>query len=196
MAGLGSAVDGPSVMGGQGSWRDLSSAGTSSRNTSLRRFETHQVDGIAEIPANIVEKGVSMWSEYVVGFFVEKRLPFPIVKAALARQWKVKGSYSISTDRELFYFKFNQDEDRKQVLEADSIFIAGKLFVNRQWSREVEAQKTKITSIPIWVKLMDLPKELWTDEGLGYIARLIGEPLRTDEATIERTRLMFAKIWS
>ncbi|KAF9606396.1 hypothetical protein IFM89_025085 [Coptis chinensis] len=73
-------------------------AESSSRNTALRRFETHQVDGIAEIPANILEKGVSMWSDYVVGFFVEKRLPFPMVKASLAQQWKVKGSYSISTD--------------------------------------------------------------------------------------------------
>ncbi|KAF9596706.1 hypothetical protein IFM89_012905 [Coptis chinensis] len=81
-------------------------------------------------------------------------------KETLLRKWKVKGSYSISTDRELFYFKFNQDEDRKQVLEAYPIVIAGKLFVIRQWFREVEAQKTKITSIPIWVKLMDLPKEL------------------------------------
>ncbi|KAF9619739.1 hypothetical protein IFM89_009081 [Coptis chinensis] len=163
MASPGSAINGPSVMGVQGSWRSLFAAESSSRNTALRRFKTHQVDGKVEIPANILEKGVSMWSDYVVGFFVEKRLPFPMVKAAMARQWKVKGSYSISTDRELLYFKFNLDEDRKQVLEADPIFIAGKLFVIRQWSREVEAQKSKITSIPIWVKLMDLPKELWTD---------------------------------
>ncbi|KAF9603430.1 hypothetical protein IFM89_036131 [Coptis chinensis] len=118
-----------------------------------------------------------MWSDYMVGFFVEKRLPFPLVKAAMARLWKIKGSYTISTDRELYYFKFNLDEDRKQVLDADPIFIAGKLFVVRQWTREVEAQKNKITSIPIWVKLMDLAKELWTDERLGYIASLIGNPL-------------------
>ncbi|KAF9606229.1 hypothetical protein IFM89_023812 [Coptis chinensis] len=107
------------------------------------------VDGIAEIPASILEKGVSMWSDYVVGFFVEKRLPFPLVKAALARLWKIKGSYTISTNRELYYVKFNLDEDRKQVLDADPIFIAGRLFVVHQWTREVKAQKNKITSIPI-----------------------------------------------
>ncbi|KAF9619689.1 hypothetical protein IFM89_008366 [Coptis chinensis] len=115
-----------------------------------------------------------MWSDYVVWFFVEKRLSFPLVKDALAQLWKIKGSYSISTDRELYYFKFNLEEERKQVLDADPVFIAGRLFVVRQWTREVEAQKNKITSLLIWVKLMDLPKELWTDEGLGYIASLIG----------------------
>ncbi|KAF9609170.1 hypothetical protein IFM89_013560 [Coptis chinensis] len=155
-----SAINGPVVLGEQGSWQSLFSGESSSSNTSLRRFETHQVDGIAEIPASILEKGVSMWIDYVVGFFVEKRLLFPLVKAVLACLWKIKGSYTISTDRELYYFKFNLDEDRKQVLDANLIFIAGKLFVVRQWTREVKAQKNKITSIPIWVKLMDLPKEL------------------------------------
>ncbi|KAF9590895.1 hypothetical protein IFM89_000151 [Coptis chinensis] len=116
---------GSSGFGTQGSWSSLFQDGSSSNNTSLRRFETHHVDGVVEIPANILEKGISMWKDYVVGFFVEKRLPFPLVKASLAKTWKIKGNYTISTDRELFYFKFHLDDDRKQVLEADPIFIAG-----------------------------------------------------------------------
>ncbi|KAF9623506.1 hypothetical protein IFM89_003122 [Coptis chinensis] len=125
------------------SWSSLFSGSTRTGNTSLKKFVTNSVDDIAEIPTDILNK----------------------VRDSLAKQWKIKGSYTISTDKQLFYFKFNVDEDRKQVLEADPIFIAGRLFV-----------------------------ELWTDEGLGYVASLIGEPLNMDEATRARTRLSFAKI--
>ncbi|KAF9605473.1 hypothetical protein IFM89_017492 [Coptis chinensis] len=41
---------------------------------------------------------------------------------------------------------------------------------------------------------MDLPKELWTDERLWFVASLISEPLNMDEATRARTQLSFAKI--
>ncbi|KAF9624494.1 hypothetical protein IFM89_011537 [Coptis chinensis] len=40
----------------------------------------------------------------------------------------------------------------------------------------------------------DWHMELWADEGLGYVASLIGEPLNMDEANRARTQLSFAKI--
>ncbi|KAF9620010.1 hypothetical protein IFM89_010626 [Coptis chinensis] len=74
------------------------------------------------------------------------------------------------------------------------IFLAGKLFVIAQWAQEVEAQKNEIKSLPIWVKLMDLPKELWTDDGMGFVASLVGDPKRMDEQTKRKQRLNYAKV--
>ncbi|KAF9612274.1 hypothetical protein IFM89_038844 [Coptis chinensis] len=67
------------------------------------------------------------------------------------------------------------NHDMRQVLEDDPMHITGNLFVIRQWSQEVEAQKSKIKTLPVWVKLMNLPKELWTDDGLSYVASLIAK---------------------
>ncbi|KAF9597748.1 hypothetical protein IFM89_021235 [Coptis chinensis] len=54
-------------------------------------------------------------------------------------------------------------------------------------------EKSSIKTTPVWVKPMNLPKQLWTDDGLDYVASLIGNPMCMDQATKLRQRLNFAK---
>ncbi|KAF5204037.1 hypothetical protein FRX31_006377, partial [Thalictrum thalictroides] len=94
----------------------------------------------------------------------------------------------------MFYFKFVDEEERQNVLEFGSIYIGGKLFVIRQWTKEVEMHKSKVSTLPIWIKVYHIPKELWSPKGISFIASLLGLPLCMDEKTLKRTRLEFAKI--
>ncbi|KAF5175605.1 Rna exonuclease [Thalictrum thalictroides] len=97
-------------------------------------------------------------------------------------------------DEEMFYFKFTSDEDKMGVIEKGPIFIAGRLFVLRLWSPEIEKRKKLISSVPIWVKFEGVPKRLWSSEGLGFLASIIGRPVCLDEATEKKTRLKFARV--
>ncbi|KAF9595069.1 hypothetical protein IFM89_036528 [Coptis chinensis] len=175
------------------SWSSLFKASRSDNSAALKKVNVNIVDGVATIPSELINKGINEWSNYVVGFFFGRRLPYPLVQDFVQKNWKLKGGYSISTDKDLFYFKFSLVEDMRQFLEADPIYITGKLFVIRQWTPEVEAQKSSIKTLPVWVKLMNLPKQLWTDDGLDYVASLIGNPMCMDQATKLRQRLNFAK---
>ncbi|KAF9613159.1 hypothetical protein IFM89_005930 [Coptis chinensis] len=84
-------------------------------------------------------------------------------------------------------------EDKQMVLEGVPIFIVGKIFVIRPWSPEAENHRNKATTIPIWAKLSKVPKELWTKNGLSFLASIIGGPLYMDGATSMKQRLDFAK---
>ncbi|KAF9593005.1 hypothetical protein IFM89_019732 [Coptis chinensis] len=42
-------------------------------------------------------------------------------------------------------------------------------------------------------KQADIPKQLWTDNGIGFISSIIGEPICTDDATANRVRLNYAR---
>ena len=44
------------------------------------------------------------------------------------------------------------------------------------------------------MKFFNVPLELWTNEGLGYIANVFGTFLYLDEHTFQRTRLNFARV--
>ncbi|KAF9621455.1 hypothetical protein IFM89_021527 [Coptis chinensis] len=66
----------------------------------------------------VIQQSISGWSDYLVEYFIEKRLPFHLVKANLSRQWKTKGSYEVTADDDLFYFKFSEGEDQTKILEA------------------------------------------------------------------------------
>ncbi|GAV73104.1 DUF4283 domain-containing protein/zf-CCHC_4 domain-containing protein [Cephalotus follicularis] len=49
-------------------------------------------------------------------------------------------------------------------------------------------------SIPIWVKLSNVPVHLWSNLGLSYIASVLGRPLYMDAPTIKRQALTFARV--
>ncbi|KAF5192107.1 Rna exonuclease, partial [Thalictrum thalictroides] len=177
------------------SWSDLFKTCSSSYlDTSLECLSPLIVDGVAEVPIDIVNLGLQEWSNSVVGFFVDRRLPYKLVKDSLTKMWKLKGSFTLTTDRELYYFNFSEDEDRKKIVEGGPVFIAGRLFVIRMWSEEVDRLGNKINTIPVWANLYNLPKSMWTKKGISFVASLIGVPLFSDVMTFKKERLEYARV--
>ncbi|KAF9611983.1 hypothetical protein IFM89_037266 [Coptis chinensis] len=120
-------------------------------------------------------------------------MSFPFVKQVLAKKWKTKGEFDMIVDSKLFYFKFT-NEDKLHVMELGPIYMAGNCFIVTPWSQDVEKRRKTIKDIPIWVNLYDVPKELWSDEGLGVVASRLGKPLLMDEATASKRRISFARV--
>ncbi|KAF9598617.1 hypothetical protein IFM89_028286 [Coptis chinensis] len=98
-----------------------------------------------EIPRDIIEEGISLWKDHLVGFFVEKRLPFPV-------------------------------------------------GVHSTLDQELETQRKNMSTLPIWVKLWNMPKQMWTKKGISFIASRIGKPICRDAATQKKQRLDFARV--
>ncbi|KAF9596289.1 hypothetical protein IFM89_008815 [Coptis chinensis] len=103
--------------------------------------------------SSLFQGGLNVWRDYVVGFFLEQRLPYPVIKEALKKKWRTKGDYEMVADTELFYFKFSNEEDKRKVLENSPIYIAGKYFIVTQWTQDIEKRKSTVKAIPIWVNL-------------------------------------------
>ncbi|KAF9622856.1 hypothetical protein IFM89_034986 [Coptis chinensis] len=160
----------------------------SSLSTSLHKFDMEIVNGITHIPLDLVMKGVTEWDEYVVGFFLERRLPFLTVRNLLRKRWNLKGDFEMVADEEIYYFKFSNDKDKKKVLETGSVYISGRCFVISKWSQDIERRRNSVQLIPIWVNLYNVPKELWTGDGLSFLASRIGIPVSMDEATAQKKR--------
>ncbi|KAF5199003.1 zinc ion binding / nucleic acid binding protein [Thalictrum thalictroides] len=177
------------------SWSALFKASSSKLlDTSLELFKPVFSDGLAEVPPEIIEEGLAEWNDVVVGFFVDKKLPFKLVKDSLVKIWNLKGIFSVTTDKELFYFSFSDEEDRKKVIEGGPVFIAGRLFVVRKWTEEVEMLRSRVNTMPVWINLYHLPKTLWTKKGISFVASLIGYPLFCDATTFKKERLEFARV--
>ncbi|KAF5204428.1 hypothetical protein FRX31_005983 [Thalictrum thalictroides] len=75
-----------------------------------------------------MQKGVDLWREYLVGFFVDKRMPYHLVKRSIERDWKFKAAVQITTDGKLNYFKFADPKEIMSVLEGGPIFVAGRIM--------------------------------------------------------------------
>ncbi|KAF9620144.1 hypothetical protein IFM89_010803 [Coptis chinensis] len=165
--------------------------------SKLDKIEKHSqeiINGVTIIPKEIISNGVSMWEDYLVRFFLENRMFFPYVKQYLTKKWRIKRDFDMIADSYLYYFKFTNVEDKLFVMEAGLVYMAGNCFIVMPWSQKVERRRKTIKGIPIWVNHFDVPKELWSEEGLGVVASRLGKPLLMDEATASRRRIAFARV--
>lgn len=147
-------------------------------------------------PSAVAESGAEQWCDCVVGYFLDKKLPFPVVKSIVMKIWKKFGIYDVmANDQGFYFFKFGQDGAFRKVIEAGPWHIAGQLMILKQWQPQKVLQKEQLSSIPIWVQVSNVPLEFWNAEGFSYIPSALGKPLYADAQTEKGQRLSFAKIY-
>ncbi|KAF9619289.1 hypothetical protein IFM89_006476 [Coptis chinensis] len=54
--------------------------------TGQKQFNLNLVEGVAQVPEELLTKGRSLWKDYVVGFFLEQKLPYPVVRELLRKK--------------------------------------------------------------------------------------------------------------
>ena len=64
----------------------------------------------------------------------------------------------------------------------------------RKWMPGIVPETFVFDIVPVWIKLGQIPVELWTDVGLVIVASAIVKPLSLDLATKERRQLSYARI--
>ena len=179
------------------SWKSLVSIPVKS-GSPLQFYRPHCADGklVAKPPAEAVNEGIDMWKGCLVGQFLDKRLPFPVVHSLVNRLWGKREMPDISTtENGLFFFRFNDLEARDWVMDAGPWHLAGRPFILRAWKLGMDMLNIQLSSIPIWVRFYNIPLEYWTSTCLGHIASTVGIPLHLDPLTENQTKLSFARIF-
>ncbi|GAV92685.1 DUF4283 domain-containing protein/zf-CCHC_4 domain-containing protein [Cephalotus follicularis] len=178
------------------SWKNLFSP-SSNPVSALLYFEPQIIDGIprAKPPPEVCAKGAIEWENAIVAYLVRKKLPVPKVKEVLLRKWGQVGSFSFHTvSSGVFMVKFENGHARDWVLDNGPWDIWGYHIVLKKWTKGMSLKLEDCTSIPIWVKLSNVPVHLWSKLGLSYIASVLGRPLYMDTPTTNRHSLNFARV--
>ncbi|KAJ0615176.1 hypothetical protein HanIR_Chr02g0071041 [Helianthus annuus] len=90
-----------------------------------------------------------------------------------------------------FFFKFQTKEGMDKLLEEGPWMIRNVPIILKEWSPSVTVEKEDITSIPMWVKMHDVPLAAFTEDGLSLIASKIGTPKMLDSFTAT----MYVESW-
>ena len=81
----------------------------------LQFYRPDSADGklVAKPPAEAVNEGINMWKGCLVGQFLDKHLPFLMVRSLVNRLWGKKEMPDISTtENGLYFFRFRDPEAR------------------------------------------------------------------------------------
>ena len=178
------------------SWKTLFSVHAKTSGP-LQFSRLHRTDGklVVRPSAEAMMEGIDMWKGCLVGQFLDKRLPFPVVRSLVDKLWGKKEMPDISTiENGLYFFRFRDPDARDWVTESGPWHLAGRPFILRAWKPGMDMLNIQFTTIPIWVKFYNIPLEYWTNTSLGYIASVVGNPLHLDSLTENQSKLSFARI--
>ncbi|GKA52626.1 zinc knuckle CX2CX4HX4C containing protein [Tanacetum coccineum] len=170
---------------------DLIAAGGSAKDQPnvTSNFRTLVVDPVFDgvnisIPHKVVEKVSTRFQHTLYGYFIGKRMAFPVVKYYARNNWAKHGLKRIMMNSKgFFFFKFDSRAGLKAVLEGGPWLILKSLIILKKWSMDTRLLKEELTRIPIWVKLHDVPIQVFEEDGISLIAMFIGKPVMLDSYT-------------
>ncbi|KAG5545007.1 hypothetical protein RHGRI_017464 [Rhododendron griersonianum] len=99
-------------------------------------------------PQEVIDLGSELWTDCVVGYFLDKKVPFPIVKNIIMRIWEKFGiSDVLANDQGFFFFKFSKADAYRTVMKAGPWLIAGKLLILKPWEPQMVLTKEKLNDL-------------------------------------------------
>jgi hypothetical protein len=146
-------------------------------------------------PPEVAVEGCKRWQNCLVGYMIEKKLPYSVVNGIAHRVWGSKGLLEVlANDNGFFFFQFSNAEKCSTILEAGPWLFSGKPLFLKRWQPGLILTKESHSKIPVWAKFYNIPHEFWTEDGLSYIASAVGRPLYADSLTESHKRISFARV--
>ncbi|GJV98731.1 zinc knuckle CX2CX4HX4C containing protein [Tanacetum coccineum] len=147
----------------------LGAAGASAKdqpkvNLNFRPLVADPVfDGVnISIPRKVVEKVSTHFEHTVYGHFIGKRMAFLVVEYYARKNWAKHGLKRIMMNTKgFFFFKFDSRAGLEAVLEHGPWLIRKSSIIIKKWSMDTRLLKEELTRIPIWVKLHDVPIQVF-----------------------------------
>lgn len=130
----------------------------------------------------------------LVGYFIGRKLPFKVVEEALRRACGPMLLEVLSNGRGVYLLRITDKEFRRRILEGGPITVARIPFILQQWQPGVELKKDIHMTVPVWVRLKNLPFAYWSVQSIGKVASAIGRPLYVDKRTEQMSMLSFARV--
>ncbi|KAI8530017.1 hypothetical protein RHMOL_Rhmol11G0021300 [Rhododendron molle] len=142
----------------------------------------------AQVEIDIELTDVGRWDRYLVGHFLDGKMPYALVVPTARYQWK-ELFVGVKPDvARCYLFEFRSKEAKQQVLDGGPYFFSQKYLILKDWHRMIKPVKEQPSHIPAWVRLHNLPLELWNQECLSRVASTIGKPLHVDQATTKTSK--------
>lgn len=95
---------------------------------------------------------------------------------------------------DFFIAKFGKEENAIKALHQGPWFLFGNFLLVRKWKPKFVPQEVTLSFTAIWVRLLQLPTELYDKEILEKVGRKLGKLLKIDMCTSATLRGRYARI--
>ncbi|XP_056160974.1 uncharacterized protein LOC130135530 [Syzygium oleosum] len=135
-----------------------------------------------------------LWLECVVGHYIGKKAPFKLTEEAIRKAWGDKVADIKLHENGFYFFRVPDSEFRRKLVDSGPVSIFSCTMVLQQWHSKLKLKRGVIETMPVWVRLRDIPFSLWSPSGIGRIASALGKPLYVDVQTEQMSRISYARV--
>jgi hypothetical protein len=144
--------------------------------------------------ADIINE-VKFWDSALIMYVLGGELSMNGVKQFMIKMWNFVQLPDMYYNEEgYFILRFHSYADRDKVLMNGPYTIRNMPMLLREWKPNFNLKNDMLRTVPIWVKLPQLPLYLWGVKSLSKIGCALGHPLVTDECTANKFRISYARI--
>ncbi|CAJ2662985.1 unnamed protein product [Trifolium pratense] len=148
-----------------------------------------------EIDAADIASEVKFWETSLIMYVLGGDLSMTAVKQFMTKFWNFAKLPDMFYNEEgYFILRFHSFQDKDDVLMKGPYTIRNMPMILRDWKPDFSLKRDMLRTLPIWVKLPQLPLHLWGVRSLSKIGSAIGNPIVTDECTANKFRVSYARI--
>ncbi|GKA59381.1 RNA-directed DNA polymerase, eukaryota, reverse transcriptase zinc-binding domain protein [Tanacetum coccineum] len=143
----------------------------------------------------LVQRGSERWNLTVYGQFVGYNMNIHELRYNVRRMWSKFGIAEIDVVKKGHYvFKFKNLEGLNAVLDKGPWMVRNKPLFLKRWCPDIGMEKMEPKKLPVWVKMVNVPLEAWTMEGISALASSLGKPIMMDASTANMCHNGFGNI--
>ncbi|XP_030948989.1 uncharacterized protein LOC115972900 [Quercus lobata] len=135
------------------------------------------------------------WAQTLMFKLFGRSVGFSFLQSKLDLLWKPTGRLDcVDLGDDFYSVRFALKEDMNSILEKGSWFIGGHFLSIRPWEPFFKPAMANVSSIAVWVRLHQLPLELYEAEVLKQIGDAIGKVLHIDAHTALEARGKYVRL--
>ncbi|GJU68813.1 zinc knuckle CX2CX4HX4C containing protein [Tanacetum coccineum] len=135
------------------------------------------------LPLEAMDEIKARFVNTLYGYPVGKRLAFPMVENYVKHTWAKFGLKRIMMHHGFFMFQFDSKTGMEKVMEGGPWRIQLVPFILKVWLPNTLLKKDKVTNVPLWVKMHNVPIVAYSKVGLDLISAKVGKLMRLDAHT-------------
>lgn len=164
------------------SWVNVVKNKQSLTNHTIEVMAMANGSGVVEIPEDVVEESVPLWEDFLEGRFMSEAPHVAKIHVIVNKIWPL-GEKSIRIDvypvnKTVVKFRIKDKATRLRVLCRGMWNLADIPLILSKWSPVEEQEEVEIKKIPMWITLKNVPNNMYSWSGIGFIASAVGKPIR------------------
>lgn len=150
---------------------------------------------VITIGKEVIEAMNGLWKQCMIVKVLGRSIPIAVLTRKLKEMWRPRAVMSVmDLPRQFFMVRFEEEDEYLTALTGGPWRAFGSYLMVQAWSPEFEPMRDDIVTTPVWVRLSNIPVNLYHKSILMGIAKGLGKPLKVDATTLNFERARFARV--